>query len=361
VVVVVLDVVTVVLVVDDVVVGSVVVVVASVVVVVEEVVASVVVVVASVVDVVELVVASVVVVVAIVVEVVLVVAPVVVVVGAVVLVVRHRQSSPHSGPNRRPGAGGHCSGLRLHGGSHSSPGSSRPLPHGLVVVVVVEMVVVVVLTTGQGFGSQLPGPASWPPASAHSAAVSCWHSSSAPPGELATQHWVSSGRVVVVVTVTVVVGPVLLVLDVVVVVVVVTSAQGSGSQVPSPTRTPRSRSHSAGFRSSQVKAPPGEVGSGGMQHWVSCSTCAGEQPRSTASHQLANAVSHAVPPRRGWHLLAWTTAHLVRPRRLVLQHVTLPGRPQVDRSAHFITMCICFLESRPAATCAFTAWLTHRI
>lgn len=46
----------------------------------------------------------------------------VVVVALVVVdvIVTHRQSSPHSGPKRWPGSGGHWSGFRLHGGSHCS-------------------------------------------------------------------------------------------------------------------------------------------------------------------------------------------------------------------------------------------------
>lgn len=67
-------------------------------------------------SIVEVVDSVVVVVVAVVVEVVL--RDVVVVVDPVL----HRQSFPHSGPKRLPGSGGHCSGLRLQGGSHCSPG-----------------------------------------------------------------------------------------------------------------------------------------------------------------------------------------------------------------------------------------------
>jgi len=91
--------------------------------------------------------------VAVVVDAVLVVVGEVVVVGALVLVVlevvvvvTQWQSSPHSGPKRRPGSGEHCAGLRLHGGSHSSPGSRTPFPQTaapIVVDVVVDMVVVV--------------------------------------------------------------------------------------------------------------------------------------------------------------------------------------------------------------------------
>jgi hypothetical protein len=229
---------------------------------------------------------------------VLVVAVVLVVGGAVVVVVRtHWQSSPHSGPNRWPARGGHCAALRLHGGSHSSPASSTPLPHAGSVVVVLAAAVVVVV-------------------------------------------WVT-----------------VVVVDVVPV-VVVTPAHASTAQLPSPTSTPPSSRHSTGFSSSQPSSSdPGS----GRQHCVSCSTPpAGKQPCSTASHQLANPVTQAVPPRGAVHLAAGTTVHLVRPRRFVRQHVTHPLRPQVDFTAHFITWCICFRARRPAATSAFSACTAQR-
>jgi hypothetical protein len=166
------------------------------------------------------------------------------------------------------------------------------------------------------------------------------------------------GNVVVVAVVVVVSADDVLVVPTVVVVVVLAGGQGFGSHVPSPTTTPPSVAHSAGFRSSQESrmAPPGDVG---RQHWVSAGTPAGAQPCSTASHQLAKVLAQAEPFRGALHFAAGMTAHLVRPRRLVLQHVTAPARPQVDRAAHFITSCFCLRERRRAATSAFTACATH--
>jgi hypothetical protein len=147
--------------------------------------------------------------------------------------------------------------------------------------VVVAVVVVVVPRSAQGSGEQLPDPNSVPPTVAHSSDFSSSQVkgvSNAPPGEVGTQHWMSTrGRVVVV--------------------VVVTTLHGSGSQVPGPATEPPNPVHSSGFRSSQVsgwsgKAPSGEVG---RQHCTSSSICAGVHPCTTASHQLVNRVAQAVP------------------------------------------------------------------
>src|SRR5205823_12654011 len=69
----------------------------------------------------------------------------------------------------------------------------------VVVVVSTGAVVVVAPPGGQGFGEQLPGPASCPPWALHSAGVRSIQVSKAPPADDCTQHWVCPGVVVVVV------------------------------------------------------------------------------------------------------------------------------------------------------------------
>jgi hypothetical protein len=71
-------------------------------------------------------------------------------------------------------------------------------------------------------------------------------------------------------------------------------------------------------------------------------------------------VTHALPPRGARQRTADMTAHFVRPRRLVLQHATIPDRPQVDWVAHRMAWCIAFFPSRPAATSAFSVRPAHR-
>src|SRR5215467_2722053 len=74
--------------------------------------------------------------------------------------------------------------VRLQGGSHSSPGSIRPLPQsGAVVVVVVLTTVVVVLSPTHGSGTQLPSPPmSMPDSAAHSLGF-CGSQTNAPPAD----------------------------------------------------------------------------------------------------------------------------------------------------------------------------------
>jgi hypothetical protein len=288
----------------------------------------------------------------------------------------------------------------------------------VVVDSVVDVVVVDdVVVSRHGFGSQLPGPRSCPPAAVHAADVSCSQRSKAPPVELWRQQTTGEGVEVVVVeevdvlvvelsVVVVVVVPMVQartghastrtpprpvhssgfrnsqvpsvlpaetgtqhgtsvggwVVVVVVGVVVVVVPQGSGSQVPGPTTVPPKLVHSSGFSSSQVSsssgnAPPGETG---RQHWTSCATPAGAQPFVAASHQLANGLTQKLPLRGALHLAAGTTLHRVRPRRVVVQQLTHPGRPQVDLVAHCIAWCIRFRDSRRAATSAFSALPTQR-
>jgi hypothetical protein len=61
-------------------------------------------------------------------------------------------------------------------------------------------------------------------------------------------------------------------------------------------------------------------------------TVAGAQPPGThASQQAAKLETQALPPPGALHFEAsFLTEHLVRPRRVVRQQVTNPGRPQVD-------------------------------
>lgn len=170
------------------------------------------------------------------------------------------------------------------------------------------------------------------------------------------QHWMISETGVVVV----VEDAVSLVLDVVVavVVVLVTPTQALGAQTPSPMRVPPIAMHSSGLRSSHARNdPPGEVD---RQHWVSCGTsCAGKQPRASASHALVKLATHAVPPRGALHLEAGRMEHFVRPRRFVLQQVTVPVRPQVERPAQLRTWCRCFLVSPPVVASAFRVRFAH--
>jgi hypothetical protein len=49
-----------------------------------------------------------------------------------------------------------------------------------------------------------------------------------------------------------------------------------------------------------------------------------------------NGVTHALPLRGARHFASGTTLQLVRPRRLVVQQLTHPARPQVERAAHCI-------------------------
>ncbi len=104
---------------------------------------------------------------------------------------------------------------------------------GAVVVVVSTGAVVVVAPGGQGFGEQLPGPASCPPWALHSAGVRSIQVSKAPVADDCTQHWVCAGVVVVVVAppvVVVVAAPVVVVAAGVVVVVVVLPGAPHASQ-----------------------------------------------------------------------------------------------------------------------------------
>ena len=93
------------------------------------------------------------------------------------------QSSWHS---RLMWPGPRAGQVRLQGGSHSSPGSSLPLPQSeetVVVVVVPTTVVVVVLTPTHGSGTQLPSPPmSMPDCAAHSLGF-CGSQTNAPPAE----------------------------------------------------------------------------------------------------------------------------------------------------------------------------------
>jgi len=88
---------------------------------------------------------------------------------------------------------------------------------GAVVVVVAGVVVLVTPLGGQGFGEQLPGPASCPPWLLHCAAVRSMQVSKAPPADDCTQHWVVVGGIVVVVA------PI---------------GQGFGEQLPGPASWP---------------------------------------------------------------------------------------------------------------------------
>jgi len=103
---------------------------------------------------------------------------------------------------------------------------------GAVVVVVSTGAVVVVAPGGQGFGEQLPGPASCPPWALHSAGVRSIQVSKAPVADDCTQHWVCAGVVVVVAppVVVVVAAPVVVVAAGVVVVVVVLPGAPHASQ-----------------------------------------------------------------------------------------------------------------------------------
>src|SRR4029079_13129464 len=61
----------------------------------------------------------------------------------------------------------------------------------------------------------------------------------------------------------------------------------------------------------------------------------GAQPVAPqASQQLVNTPVHTEPPDGALHLLAFgLTPHFVLPLQVVRQHVTAPGRPQVERVA----------------------------
>jgi len=125
---------------------------------------------------------------------------------------------------------------------------------GPVVVVVATgpVVVVVVGPGGQGFGEQLPGPASCPPWALHCAGVRSMQVSKAPPADDWTQHCVCVGVVVVVVAVGVVVvvvatgavvvvvatGAVVVVVATAVVVVVEPETQGLCAQERAPRDVP---------------------------------------------------------------------------------------------------------------------------
>jgi hypothetical protein len=138
--------------------------------------------------------------------------------------------------------------------------------------------------------------------------------------------------VVVVVTVVVVVGAAVVVVVVVevvtvvlVVVVVVGASQSPGSQGPGPRFVPPAPVHSSAVRSWHTSSMAGDVP-------VQQRTVAGAQPPATqAWQQLAMLETQALPPLGALHFAAFfLTLQVVRPRRFVLQHVTWPGRPQVD-------------------------------
>ena len=122
----------------------------------------------------------------------------------------------------------------------------------VVVVATGPVVVVVVGPGGQGFGEQLPGPASCPPWALHCAGVRSMQVSKAPPADDWTQHCVCVGAVVVVVAVGVVVvvvatgavvvvvatGAVVVVVATAVVVVVEPETQGLCAQESGPRDVP---------------------------------------------------------------------------------------------------------------------------
>jgi len=177
---------------------------------------------------------------------------------------------------------------------------------GAVVVVVVvaggAVVVVVAPPGGQGFGEQLPGPASCPPWALHSAGVRSIQVSKAPVADDCTQHWVCAGVVVVVVAppvVVVVAAPVVVVAAGVVVVVVVLPGAPHASQ--------------------QLDVEPTNA-----------------VPRRGASQSAASLLIEQV----------------VSPWRLVRQQVTKPGRPQVDCAAQVTTASSHSGRSDPSSTAA---------
>jgi hypothetical protein len=85
----------------------------------------------------------------------------------------------------------------------------------------------------------------------------------------------------------------------------------------------------------------------------------GAQPWSTASHQLAKALTQALPPGGAVHFPAGTMAHRMRPLPRVWQQTAFPGRPQIDRAAQRIASCTPSRDRCPAAR-AFTAWRMQR-
>jgi hypothetical protein len=187
---------------------------------------------------------------------------------------------------------------------------------GMLEVVVLAIDVVVV-APAQGFGVHVPGPIPIPPWLSHSVAERSWHcipgrlgeglgseglgseglgSSSSlgdgpppsPPSPssrglaapFGKQHWMGISVVVVVD------GPTT-------VVVVATAPHGSGTQLPSPPMsTPPCAVQSLDFCGSQTNAPPAD--DEGRQQ--SMSPAWRGQPCSMASHELANELTHALPP-----------------------------------------------------------------
>jgi len=142
----------------------------------------------------------------------------------------------------------------------------------------------------------------------------------------------------------------------VLVVVVSRLPHGSGAQLPSPPVSMHSSPRtSLGFCGSQTNEPA-DVG---RQQLMSWGVWRGVQPWSTASHQLAKALTQALPRAGATHFSAGTMAQRVRPVPLVRQQVTIPSRSQVERTAQRMAACIPPLDSRPAAS-VFAAWLTQR-
>jgi hypothetical protein len=243
-------------------------------------------------------------------------------------------------------------------GSHSSPGSTVPLPQegavavvvvvvgaSLVVVVGASVVVVVVVgspvvVVGASVVVVVVGASGhWQPASQATNAplgefgsgqVSEPTGSHSSPGS--TVPLPQAGAVVVVVLVVIVVVGSAVVDVVMVVVVVVVVSQSPGWQVPGPRSIPPASVHSCGVSSWHMSSMPGDVP-------VQQRTVAGAQPVAVqASQQDAKLLTQAEPPLGALHFAAlFLTEQRVRPRRSVRQHVTnSASRPQVDFAEQFL-------------------------
>jgi hypothetical protein len=83
---------------------------------------------------------------------------------------------------------------------------------------------------------------------------------------------------------------------------------------------------------------------------------------SQASQQLATSPTHALPPRGARHVAALgLMLHLALPFAVVRQHVTAPGRPQVDFAAQRSTLEAQLAGSVPPETAVFTTAATQRM
>src|SRR5262245_26345991 len=108
---------------------------------------------------------------------------------------------------------------------------------------------------------------------------------------------------------------------------------------------------------SVVVGPGGAVGATGVVVVVAPV----QLPALQLSQQLGTAPAHAEPPLGAVHLASFGfSKHFVLPVAAVRQHVTKPGRPQVDCLAHLTTCARHCFGRAPLFAAVFATPATHR-